>query len=100
MGYWLRLRTPDGAGAKSRAQFEELGRVCTNVVRAETTGRQALAEIVADPAWRARLSAADGAGAVAPGFALQAARGTAPAGSPVCAHPRGQVRELGSKACF
>src|SRR5215469_2104904 len=100
MGDWLRLRTPGSAGAKSRAQFEELGRLCASMVRAKTRGRQALAEIVADPAWCAGLPAADSAGAVAPGAALQGASRTASAGSPVCAHPRSQVRELGSKACF
>src|SRR6266705_1634566 len=100
MGDRLRLRTPGGAGAKSAAQFEELGRIGASVVRAEATGRQAPAEIVADPARRARLRAAGGAGAAAPGFTLQGALRSGSAGSPVSSHPCGQVRELGSKACF
>src|SRR6516162_4511961 len=100
MGDWLRLRTPGGAGAKPAAQFAELGRIGARVVRAEATGRKALAAIVADPAWRAGLPAAGGAGAAAPGFTLQGALRTGSAGSPVPSHPRGQVRELGSKTRF
>src|ERR1700745_2005375 len=100
MGDWLRLRTPGGVGAKPAAQFAELGGIGTRVVRAEATGRKALAEIVADPAWRAGLPAAGGAGAACSGFTLQGALRTGSAGSPVRSHPRGQARELGSKTCF
>src|SRR5215467_4947295 len=100
MGDWLRFCPPGGAGAEPAAWFEELGRIGAGLVRQKAAGRQAMAEVLAAQPWLAGLFASGGAGASAPGAALQRAGGSDSAGSPDSADSCGQIRALRSSACF
>src|SRR5260370_5295142 len=83
MGDRLRLRAPDGSGAKPAAHFPELDGIRARLVRTQATRRQEMDEFVAASAGSVGLFAAGRAGACSDSFAIQSACRTAAAGSSV-----------------